>query len=85
MYKLGISNIALKKLKAIDDTEYLRISNKINRLAETPRPNGAIKLTDLEGYRIRAGNYRILYTIDDKKMEIVIYSIDHRKDVYRKR
>ena len=52
-------------------------------LKDNPRPVGCKKLTNEEGYRIRVGNYRILYKIDDKNFSINIYKITHRKDVYR--
>lgn len=52
-------------------------------LKVNPRPVGCKKLTNEEGYRIRVGNYRILYTIDDTNSSVNIYKIAHRKDVYR--
>jgi mRNA interferase RelE/StbE len=85
MYKLGISNIALKYLEKLDDSLYARISDKINSLETNPRPNGSIKLSDIEGYRIRVGNYRILYTINDEKKELVVFNVSHRRDVYKKK
>jgi mRNA interferase RelE/StbE len=53
---------------------------KITSLQENPRPHGCLKLTAEQGYRIRSGNYRILYRIDDKQKEIFIYRIKHRKE-----
>jgi mRNA interferase RelE/StbE len=50
-------------------------------LKVNPRPVGCKKLTNEEGYRIRVGNYRILYTIDDTNSSVNIYKIAHRKDV----
>ena len=85
MYKLGVSNRALKELEKLDNAAYLRISDKINALENNPRPIGSIKLTDLEGYRIKQGDYRILYKINDNKKEIVVYKISHRKDIYKKK
>lgn len=55
---------------------------KIASLQENPRPHGCLKLTAEQGYRIRSGNYRILYRIDDKKKEVFIYRIKHRKEAY---
>jgi mRNA interferase RelE/StbE len=51
------------------------IDKTILSLSSNPRPYGSKKLTEKEGYRIRAGNYRILYTVDDKAKVIVIYRI----------
>lgn len=85
MYNLGLSNKILKILDELDDTLYVRISNKINGLANNPRPNGSIKLTNFEGYRIRVGNYRILYKIDELNKEVTVYHISHRNEVYKKK
>jgi mRNA interferase RelE/StbE len=52
-------------------------------LKENPRPVGCKKLTNQEGYRIRIGNYRILYTIEDENKIVMIYRVGHRRDVYR--
>jgi mRNA interferase RelE/StbE len=52
-------------------------------LKENPRPLGVKKLKGQEGYRIRLGNYRILYLVDDRERKIEIFSIAHRKEVYR--
>ncbi|NLO19727.1 MAG: type II toxin-antitoxin system RelE/ParE family toxin [Ignavibacteria bacterium] len=84
MYKLGLSNKVIKELEKLDDTLYLRISNKIHSLENNPRPNGSIKLSGIEGYRIRIGDYRILYTINERTKEVVVYSFAHRKEVYKK-
>ncbi|MDQ1265292.1 MAG: mRNA interferase RelE/StbE [Bacteroidota bacterium] len=85
MYKIGISNKVLKQIEKIDDSVYLRISNIIEKLENNPRPNGSIKLTDIEGYRIRAGNFRILYKINEINKEVVVYNIDDRKDIYKRK
>jgi mRNA interferase RelE/StbE len=85
MYKLGISNKALKQIEKIKDSVYYRIGDKINSLEINPRPNGSIKLTDIEGYRIKVGPFRILYTINEKSKEVIVYNIDKRKDIYKKR
>jgi len=85
MYNLGISNSALKEMDKLEKSLYLRISNKIHSLENNPRPNGALKLADMEAYRIRVGDYRILYTINDDKQEIVVFNVSHRKEAYKKK
>jgi mRNA interferase RelE/StbE len=60
-----------------------RINNAIALLAENPRPTGVKKLTAREGYRIRVGDYRILYQIDDADKLILIFRVAGRWDVYR--
>jgi mRNA interferase RelE/StbE len=59
-----------------------RILREFRSLAENPRPFGGLKLTDEEGYRIRVGNYRVLYRIDDTAKKVFVYRIKNRKDVY---
>jgi mRNA interferase RelE/StbE len=83
MYSIRLSNQAEKELDRIPDKDYLRISSKIKSLGKNPRPVGHIKLSQINGYRIRIGNYRILYEIDDSKKTISIYKIAHRKEAYR--
>lgn len=85
MYKLKIIPQAQKDLDAFQGKAFENIKKKILNLANNPRPFGAIKLTQEEGYRLRAGDYRILYRIDDKQKEIIIYRLKHRKEAYRKR
>lgn len=64
---------------------YERIAAKIQHLAEEPRPDGVTKMkgTDNE-YRIRIGDYRVRYEIDDKELIILLLQCKHRKDVYKK-
>ena len=59
------------------------IASVIDDMEENPRPPGAKKLKGQEGYRIRQGDYRILYTIDDKEHVVRIYRIGHRCEIYR--
>jgi mRNA interferase RelE/StbE len=83
MYKLKIIPQAQKDLDTLPAKIFNRIKSAILNLSEDPRPYGAIKLTGQEGYRIREGDYRILYRIDDSSKEIYIYRLKHRKEVYR--
>ena len=74
-----------KQLDALPDDVYDRIAEKIEQLAEDPRPDGVVKIkgSDTE-YRIRIGDYRVRYEIDDKELIILLLQCKHRKDVYRK-
>jgi len=74
-----------KQLDALPDDVYDRIAEKIEQLAEDPRPDGVVKMkgSDHE-YRIRIGDYRVRYEIDDKELIILLLQCKHRKDVYRK-
>jgi mRNA interferase RelE/StbE len=63
---------------------YDRIAVKIRQIAETPRPDGVVKLKGADNeYRIRIGDYRVRYEINDKELIILLLQCKHRKDVYR--
>ena len=83
MYRIKLISQVQKDLDQLPTTIFQPIKRATIKLGENPRPTGAIKLTNREGYRQRAGDYRILYRIDDKAKEIYIYRVKHRKDVYR--
>ncbi len=74
-----------KQLDALPDDVYDRIAEKIEQLAEDPRPDGVVKMKGSDNeYRIRIGDYRVRYEIDDKELIILLLQCKHRKDVYRK-
>ena len=72
-----------KDVKGIPATDMKRILERINALAEDPRPPGSIKLSGKEYYRIRQGDYRIIYEIIEERVVIVVIKIGHRRDVYK--
>ncbi len=82
-YTIHIKPSAQKDLDALPEKEIFKILSRISQLESEPRPIGIQKLNNQEGYRIRSGNYRVLYEIDDKAEFILIYRIKHRKEVYR--
>jgi len=59
------------------------VAGRIHRLAADPRPVGAEKLSALERYRIRQGDYRIVYSIDDRERTVTVFKVGHRREVYR--
>lgn len=81
-YKVILKRSALKDLDSLPKREVEKISHHLLQLQENPRPIGVQKLTDAEGYRIRSGNYRILFEVDDKQREIHVFRIKHRKEAY---
>ena len=84
MHEVNIILSARKDLDGLDKKVFTQIKNKIISLASNPRPFGSLKLTaEEEGYRIRSGNYRIPYRIDDKNKMIYVYRVKHRKESYR--
>jgi mRNA interferase RelE/StbE len=82
VYKIETPKDFEKLLKKIPHNDLIKIRDRIRSLVENPRPNGIEKLDD-NLYRIRQGNYRILYKIYDEKLIILIVTVDHRRQVYR--
>lgn len=72
-----------KDLKTIPKKEQFRILRRISKLADEPLPSGCKKLSGHERYRLRQGNYRILYSIEDDKLTVTVVNICGREDVYR--
>jgi len=83
-YRLSIKPSARKELVAVaTKKDRQRIVRLIQSLAEEPRPPGCQKLSGYDRYRVRQGNYRILYQIQDNELVIVVVRIGHRREVYR--
>ena len=82
-YILRINEEAAKILKKLDPGIQTRISAAIDALATDPRPSGAKKLKGSEFYRIRVGDYRIVYEIRDRQLVVLVIRIGHRKEIYR--
>lgn len=82
-YKILVKRSVEKDLAAIPRNDLPRILNKIESLAENPRPQGCEKLSGQEKYRIRQGRYRIVYSIQDHELTVWIVKVGHRKEVYR--
>lgn len=81
-YLIQFSNQAYKELEKINEPFYTNIKNAIINLTQNPRPQGCKKLRGRAGYRIRVGNYRVIYDIFDNELIIDIITLGHRKDVY---
>ena len=84
-YKIQIKSSAKKELAKLPKKDLQKVVNKILSLSSNPRPAGCEKLSTEEKYRLRQGNYRIIYSVEDKQVVVVVVKIGHRKDVYRKR
>lgn len=82
-YKIYIKPTAVKELQKIPKRDVNKIIEKIRSLSSNPRPPGCEKLSADEKYRVRQGRYRIVYSIEDDKLVVLIIKIGHRKDVYR--
>lgn len=81
-YKVEIEASAVKALMAINRPDQVKISQKIGALALDPRPAGVVKLTGVEGWRIRVGNYRVIYIIEDTVRIVTVTRIGHRRNIY---
>ena len=82
MYQLVIDRYAQKQLGKISAPHFNRIIKAIYALVENPRPVGYRKLTGRPGYRIRIGDYRVIYNIEDKMLIVFVIDIGHRKKIY---
>ncbi len=83
IYEIELSRPAVKALKKLPRHISARIFRKIGLLAADPRPEGAKKLVGSASYRIRVGDYRVVYDIHDGVLTVLVVAVGHRKDVYR--
>jgi mRNA interferase RelE/StbE len=81
-YKIEMKKSAVKELNSLPPKDILKIITKIKSLAVNPKPSGCIKLTNREDYRIRSGNYRIIYSINNDILVIEVIKIGHRKEIF---
>ena len=82
-FELHFKSSVAKDLRRIPNRDVRRILDRIELLADTPRPPGAVKLSGQERYRLRVGIYRILYEVHDATVVVVVVTVGHRRDVYR--
>lgn len=81
-YSITLKKSVVKALEKINEPYYSSIKNAIYNLAENPKPTGCLKLKGRDGYRIRVGDYRIIYDVYDDILVIDIINLGHRKDIY---
>jgi mRNA interferase RelE/StbE len=82
-YSIFFRETVHKDLRAIPKGDLGRILERISALSGDPRPVGSEKLTGEERYRVRQGDYRIVYSIHDDRLEVWVVKVGHRRDVYR--
>ena len=82
-YEIFFRESVYKDFQKIPKKDLKKILSKIHNLSSNPRPPGSEKLTGQETFRIRQGNYRILYSIQDNQLTIWVVKVGHRKDIYR--
>ncbi len=83
-YSVFIAKSAAKELERVPAKDRQRIVAKIFSLADDPRPIGAEKLSGEDKYRIRQGNYRILYEIIDSTLIVTVVRVGNRREIYRR-
>jgi mRNA interferase RelE/StbE len=83
MYTVVVLRSAQKELARLPAANYQRVLAAIETLATTPRPAGCVKLTGSEFWRIRVGQYRVVYAIKDAELIVTVVKVGNRRDVYR--
>lgn len=81
-YKLTIETSAEKEISKLQPEIRQRIVEKVGELTNSPRPSGCRKLRVMDGYRIRIGDYRVLYTVDDAREVVTIFRVMKRDKAY---
>jgi len=81
-YRIELRPAAIRALKHIDHQDRDRIRGAIALLGQDPRPPGAKALQGRDGLRVRVGNYRIIYTVHDDVLLVIVVTLGHRRDVY---
>ncbi len=81
-YRIELRPAAVKALRGVDPRQRKRLQGVIALLGEDPRPPGAKPLRGRPAWRVRTGDYRVIYTIDDGVLVIVVVALGHRRDVY---
>jgi mRNA interferase RelE/StbE len=82
-YSILIKPSAVKDIENIPRKDRIRIIQKIQGLADSPRPQGCEKLIGENRYRIRQGVYRIVYSVSDRELHIIVVKVGHRREVYK--
>jgi len=83
-YRIEFKADARRKLLGLDRPIRRRVEARINALADDPRPHGVETLTGPERlYRVRVGDYRIVYAIEDRALVVLVVRVGHRREIYR--
>lgn len=85
-YRVEVAPAALRQLRKLDPEAKRRLQAAIELLSEQPRPSGAKTLIGGEGeWRVRTGDYRIVYEINDTVLLVLVVAVGHRRDIYQRR
>ena len=83
-YSLVIKKSAERELRTIPKLDLRRVTERLRGLAQDPRPTGSEKLSGHDRYRVRQGDYRIVYSVDEETRTVQVVKVGHRREVYRK-
>jgi mRNA interferase RelE/StbE len=85
-YAVSILPVALRQLRALDASARARIRARIDALGQDPRPHGVKALQGDPGtLRLRVGDYRVLYRVEDERLVVLVVTVAHRREAYRRR
>lgn len=82
-YRIEVRPAAVRALQKLDPAARPRVQGAIALLAQDPRPPASRPLRGRPGYRVRVGDYRIIYTVHDDVLLVIVVTLGHRRDVYR--
>ena len=83
-YEVVFRRSVYKDLRSVPAADVNKILKRIDSLAEDPRGSGCEKLSADERYRVRQGNYRIIYSIEDARLVVTVVKVGHRREVYER-
>jgi mRNA interferase RelE/StbE len=84
VYSIEIKHSAAREIEALPTRERRQVVQRIGQLADDPRPRGCEKLAGGDRYRVRQGDYRIVYSVEDALLVVWVVKVGHRRDVYRR-
>lgn len=85
-YEVEFEAQVAKQLRDMQRADLDRVMDRVKALADDPRPQGSEKLAGMaNAWRIRSGNYRVVYTVDDRAQVVTVTRVGHRREVYRRR
>lgn len=84
MYKILLERKVINQLKKVPNLDFLKIKKKIYSLAQNPLPEDHTKLKGRNAYRVRQGNYRIIYEVYHDRVLVIVVAVGHRKDIYKR-
>jgi mRNA interferase RelE/StbE len=83
LYEVLIPRRVRRRLARLPESVYERVLAALKSLEEEPRPRGSLKMTNRDEWRVRVGDYRIVYNVDDEQRLVTILQVGHRRDIYR--